>query len=156
MEFDAKKITTLVLCFLLGIVLTAAWLFIYQCKKRHTKSTEKHSPVKCPPSKLGTATVITNILLCLLYVPLSIMGLFGAMLADNPPDHILARGLLFAAIMLSVYIPAFCVASIALSVIFRKKGKTLLSFFIQFAPLLIFTLVFVLLLISNIIATTTV
>ncbi len=155
MGFDTKKITTLVLCFLFGVAIAAALLLIRKCGKKPSnqpKSTKSAEPVQCTKSKLGTATVVTNVLLSLLFVPLSLMGIFGAMLADNPPDHFLARGVLYAAVMLSVYMPAFCIASIALSVILRKKGKHLFGFLVQFAPILIFALVFVLLLISNIIA----
>ena len=68
------------------------------------------------------------------------MGILGAMMADNPPQHFFANALLYMGVFISIQTPVFCIASICTSVISRKKGKKLFGFLIQFAPFIIFAI----------------
>ena len=86
-------------------------------------------------TKLDKAGRITNILLLLLYVRLSPLYLFLAMIAR--PDYDGFLGILgwIAAIIMGAA-PLFCGLGLGFSVALRKKGKSKLSFAVQFAGVL--------------------
>ena len=82
--------------------------------------------------KLDKAGRFTNIALLILYVCLSPLYLFVAMIANPRYDGILGiLGWIVAIIMGSAAL--FCGIGLGLSVAFRKKGKSKQSFAVQFA-----------------------
>ena len=85
-------------------------------------------------SKLDKAGRITNILLILVYVCLSPLYLFLGMIATPAHDGFLGiLGWIVAVICASAAL--FCGTGLGLSVAFRKKGRSKLSFAVQFAGL---------------------
>lgn len=82
--------------------------------------------------KLDKIGRITNVLLLLLYVGFSYVYLFLGMIARPRYDGLLGiLGWVVSVIMASAAL--FCGIGLGLSVAFRKKGKSKLSFAVQFA-----------------------
>jgi cytochrome bd-type quinol oxidase subunit 2 len=82
--------------------------------------------------KLDKAGRITNILLLLFYIGFSYVFLFLGMIARPGYDGFLGiLGWIVSIIMASTAL--FCGLGLGLSVAFRKKGKSKLSFAVQFA-----------------------
>lgn len=82
--------------------------------------------------KLDKAGRITNILLLLFYIGFSYVYLFLGMIARPSYDGFLGiLGWIVSIIMASTAL--FCGLGLGLSVAFRKKGKSKLSFAVQFA-----------------------
>ena len=90
-------------------------------------------------SGLDKAGFVLNIVLSLLYIPLSLAGLFMLFFADNPvgltdaQERLLYTGIDFGMSTALVSIP-----SIFTSIVARKRGKRIFSFLIQFLPLIVF------------------
>ena len=83
-------------------------------------------------SKLDKAGRITNMLLLLFYVGFSFFYLFLGAIARPRYDGFLGiLGWIVSVIMASAAL--FCGVGLGLSVAFRKKGKSKLSFAVQFA-----------------------
>lgn len=91
-------------------------------------------------TSLDKKGVITNIVLAVLYVPLSIMGMFTIFFADAPMDNYsaLKKALLYAVCYLGLTVPGLSAGSIFISIILRKRGHSKTSFIIQFVPLALF------------------
>ena len=90
---------------------------------------------------LDKITFVLNIVLGILYVPLSGFSLLLLMASEGNEGksewfHMLLKVFGYSVIS----IPLYCILAIVLSVIFRKKGKSLLAFLIQFLPILVFAL----------------
>ena len=86
-------------------------------------------------TKLDKAGRITNILLLLLYICLAPLYLFLAMIANPRYDGFLGvLGWIVAIIMGSTAL--FCGLGLGFSVALRKKGKSKLSFAVQFSGVL--------------------
>ena len=84
--------------------------------------------------KLDKAGQITNILLTLVYIGLSPLYLFLGMIASPRYEGFLGLlGWMVAIIMASAAL--FCGIGLGLSVAYRKRGKSKLSFAVQFAGL---------------------
>ena len=84
--------------------------------------------------KLDKIGRVTNILLCLFYVGFSFFYLFLGAIASPRYDGFLGfLGWIVSIIMASAAL--FCGIGLGLSVAFRKKGKSKLSFAVQFAGL---------------------
>ena len=84
--------------------------------------------------------VISNIIDLFVYTPLSYLAfLFAALCAIGRPDPNLMDNII---IFIFLGTPVFCILSIILSLIFRKKDKTFASYLIQFSPLLTFSLAY--------------
>ena len=82
--------------------------------------------------KLDKIGRITNILLLLVYVGFSYVYLFLGMIANPRYEGFLGiLGWIISIIMASAAL--FCGVGLGLSVAFRKKGKSKLSFAVQFA-----------------------
>ena len=82
--------------------------------------------------KLDKIGRITNLLLLLVYVGFSYVYLFLGMIANPRYDGFLGiLGWIVSIIMASAAL--FCGIGLGLSVAFRKKGKSKLSFAVQFA-----------------------
>ena len=82
--------------------------------------------------KLDKIGRVTNILLLLFYVGFSYVYLFLGMIASPRYDGFLGiLGWIVSVIMASAAL--FCGIGLGLSVAFRKKGKSKLSFAVQFA-----------------------
>ena len=83
-------------------------------------------------NKLDKIGRVTNILLLLFYIGFSFFYLFLGMIASPRYDGFLGiLGWLVSIIMASAAL--FCGVGLGLSVAFRKKGKSKLSFIVQFA-----------------------
>ena len=81
--------------------------------------------------KLDKAGRITNVLLLLLYVGISFLYLFLGMIANPRYDGFLGiLGWIVSVVMASAAL--FCGIGLGLSVAFRKRGKSKLSFAVQF------------------------
>ena len=82
---------------------------------------------------------ILNIVLSVLYVPMSLFGLFSLFAADSMFMYSeTVQTIIELMITVGVTLPFVSVLSIVLSVIFRKKGQRVLSFVIQFVPMILF------------------
>ena len=86
-------------------------------------------------TKLDKAGRITNVLLLLVYICLAPLYLFLAMIANPSYDGFLGvLGWIVAIIMGSTAL--FCSLGLGFSVALRKKGKSKLSFAVQFSGIL--------------------
>lgn len=83
--------------------------------------------------------IILNIVLSVIYIPMSLVGVFMVFLADNPAGMTeIQINLLYYSIFLGISVPFVSIGSIITSVVARKSGKSKFSFLIQFLPILIF------------------
>jgi hypothetical protein len=90
--------------------------------------------------------VLFNIILSVIYIPLSVAGVCMAFFADNPICLTQTQiNLLYASIYFGVSIPIMAIGSIFVSAIARKRGKSKFSFCIQFTPIVIFVIAVILL-----------
>ena len=106
-----------------AVVAVIAGILLATCTKRGDGVTY---------SKLDQIGRITNILLLLVYVGFSYVYLFLGIVANPRYDGFWgALGWIVAIIMASAAL--FCGIGLGLSVAFRKKGKSKLSFAVQFA-----------------------
>ena len=92
--------------------------------------------------KIDKISTIFNIVLGVLYVPLSFFCLLLQMASDGTvgatnPLYIQMNRIFCMAVLT---VPFFCVAGIILSIVFRKKGWHVWSFIIQFLPIVVFGL----------------
>ncbi len=96
-------------------------------------------PNKANYTKLDITGIVFNILLGIVYVPLSWVGISTVFFADSIDRVPLPEQLfIFFLILLGLSLPCLSIVSIGLSVLFRKSGKKVLSFLIQFLPLVVF------------------
>ena len=109
-------------------------------------------PKKENYNKLDKIGFIFNIILSVLYVPMSLYGIFSLFAADSMFMYSeTIQKIIDLMITIGITLPFVSVLGIVLSVIFRKKGKRILSFTIQFIPLILFIVMVVTFeLISNI------
>ena len=107
-----------------AIVAVAAGILIAACTKKADGVTY---------GKLDKIGRVTNILLLLVYVGFSYVYLFLGMVANPRYDEgfLCVLGWIVSVIMASAAL--FCGIGLGLSVAFRKKGKSKLSFAVQFA-----------------------
>ena len=92
-------------------------------------------------SRLDKLGVVLNIVLSVLYVPLSLAGVCMVFFADNPSGlSSMQLSLLYAGIYCGISIPVMSIAGILLSVFARRKGHSIFSFCIQFLPIAVFIL----------------
>lgn len=89
--------------------------------------------------KLDKLGVVLNIVLSVLYVPMSLYGIFSLFAADSMflYSETIQKIIEFM-ITIGVSLPFVSVFAITLSVVFRRKGRRVSSFLIQFIPLLLF------------------
>lgn len=92
-------------------------------------------------NKLDEMGRIFNIVLSVLYIPLSffsiIMGLF---IWDSPLKNELDKTIRTIVTYVSIPMPLICITSIVLSTMLRKKRMSKLSFCMQFLPIALFIL----------------
>lgn len=102
-------------------------------------------------SSLDKKGVVINIILSIVYVPLSIIGVFTIFFADAPAQYnsSLKNLLVDDIIMIGFSIPFLSIASIFTSVLARKKGKSKFSFIVQFLPIPIFIVMLALIFLAN-------
>ena len=106
-----------------AILAVIAGILIALCTKRANGVTY---------GKLDKAGWVTNILLSLVYVCLSPLCLFLGMIANPRHDGFLGvLGWIISVIMASAAVP--CWLGLGFSVGLRKKGRSKLSFMVQFA-----------------------
>ena len=91
-------------------------------------------------NSLDQKGVIFNIVLSIIYVPLSLAGIFTVFFWDAPTTGYseLKLSLLNAVTGLGLAFPLISLASIFISATARKRGKSKFSFLIQFLPALVF------------------
>lgn len=105
-----------------AVVAVVAGILIAVCTKKAEGVTY---------GKLDKAGRITNILLLLLYVGISFLYLLLGMIANPRYDGFLGiLGWIVSILMASAAL--FCGIGLGLSVAFRKRGKSKLSFAVQF------------------------
>ncbi len=109
-------------------------------------------PKKENYNKMDKIGFISNIILSILYVPISLYGIFSLFAADSMFMYSeTIQKIIDLMITIGITLPFASVLGIVLSVVFRKKGKRILSFTIQFIPLILFIVMVVTFeLISNI------
>jgi len=109
-------------------------------------------PKKADYNKLDRIGFIFNIILSILYVPMSLYGIFSFFAADSMFRYSKEiQKIIELMITVGTTLPFISVLGIALSVVFRKNGKRILGFTIQFVPLIIFVIMVVIFeLISNV------
>lgn len=90
--------------------------------------------------------VTLNIILSVIYIPLSLIGMFTVFFADAPTTNYsdLKNLLLNIVIYIGLSIPIISIASIFTSVVARKRGKSRFSFVIQFLPIPVFVAMMIL------------
>ena len=111
---------------IMAAVAVIAGILIALCTKKTEDITD---------TKLDKAGRITNVLLLLVYICLAPLYLFLAMIANPRYDGFLGiLGWIVAIIMGSAAL--FCGLGLGFSVALRKKGKSKLSFAVQFAGVL--------------------
>ncbi len=90
-------------------------------------------------TKLDKGTFICNIILAILYIPISLAGIFSLFAADSMfMFSEIVQQIIGILISIGISIPFVSIVSISLSVILRKKGRSIWSFMVQFIPLLLF------------------
>lgn len=91
-------------------------------------------------NSLDKKGVTLNIILSVIYIPLSLIGMFTVFFADAPTtNHSDIKVLLLnIVIYIGLSIPIISIASIFTSAVSRKRGKSRFSFAIQFLPIPIF------------------
>ena len=94
---------------------------------------------KLATTKFDRIGFLCNVVLAVIYIPMSVSSIFSLYAADtmfmfseNTQKHI------DALMTVGVLMPLICVVSLALSVILRKKGAWVLSFVVQFVPLVLY------------------
>ena len=99
-------------------------------------------------NSLDKKGVITNIILSIIYVPLSVMGVFTIFFADAPAEmnSSLKNLLINIIIWIGFSVPVLSIAGIFASVTARKRGKSKFSFIIQFLPIPFFIIMIILML----------
>ena len=109
-------------------------------------------PKKENYTKLDKIGFIFNIILSILYVPMSLYGIFSLFASDSMFMYSeTIQKIIEFMITIGISMPFSSVICIVLSVVFRKKGRRILSFTIQFIPLILFVIMVVTFeLISNI------
>lgn len=96
-------------------------------------------PKKESYNKLDKTGFIFNIILSILYVPISLYGIFSLFAADSMFMYSeTIQKVIDLMITIGITLPFVSVLGIVFSVVFRKKGKRILSFTIQFVPLILF------------------
>ncbi len=96
-------------------------------------------PKKENNKELDKIGCIFNVILSILYVPMSLYGMLSIFAADSM--HMYSKSIqiiIEVMITIGITLPFVSVLSIVLSVVFRKKGKRVLSFIIQYIPLMLF------------------
>ena len=99
-------------------------------------------------NSLDKKGVILNVVLSIIYVPLSLIGIFTIFLADAPTTDysVLKKFLLDMVVCIGLFIPILSIASILVSAITRKRGNSKFSFIIQFLPIPVFVIMMILVL----------
>ena len=103
------------------------------------------TPKKAPYNKLDKAGFILNILLAVLYIPLSFWTIvcvlwFGDFSFFYPKA---LQTVIKIGEIVAMALPFISALSVMLSVIFRKRGKRKLSLIIQFIPVMIVIIIIV-------------
>ena len=116
--------------FLAGIIL-ACFLYV----KKNKDKWEEYSKI----DKVG---IITNIILSFLYVPLANVSLLLLMASEGTMSvtNQLYITLIDIFCWITVSVPVLCIVCIISSVILRKKRKSIISFIVQFIPIMVFLL----------------
>lgn len=91
-----------------------------------------------PYNDLDKYCILLNIVLSLVYIPLSLVAIvLAGFMWDSPPENWIDRIILIIVSYTFLLSPLTSIVSITLSVVLRKRGKSKLSFYIQFAPIAI-------------------
>lgn len=124
---------------LMDILKISAVIIIIKVLLNHINSNHEYNSI----DKKG---VTFNIILSIIYMPLSLMGLFTIFFADAPTTNYseLKSFLLYTVILIGLSVPFLSIAAILTSVIARKKGKHKFSFIIQFLPIPFFIIMLIL------------
>ena len=101
-------------------------------------------PKKPTYTKLDRLGVVFNVVMGALYIPLSLIGVMSVFAADsiNAYSQSLQMFVKFL-ICCGVMMPFISLFGIGLSIVFRKEGKTVPSFVVQFIPLAVFLIMFI-------------
>ena len=95
-------------------------------------------------SKSDRIGVVFNVILSVLYVPMSLFSVFSLFAADSMLMYSEpARKIVELMITVGLSMPFVSILCIALSVFFRKKQKRALSFTVQFIPCILFIIMIV-------------
>ena len=98
-------------------------------------------PKKESYNKLDKIGFIFNIVLSILYLPISLYGVFSLFATDSMFRYSeTIQNIIELITTIGVTLPFVSVLSIVLSIIFRKIGRRILSFTIQFIPLILFVI----------------
>ena len=90
-------------------------------------------------TSLDERGVLLNIVLSIIYVPMSFAGICTAFFTDDlSAFSSLQKDMLYDVIGLGISIPVISIISILASVILRKRGMSKAGFYIQFLPIIVF------------------
>ena len=90
--------------------------------------------------KIDKISKTSNIVLGVLYIPLSLISWLLQMVSESTMDatNPLYIGLIDTFCVVAFVIPLLCITGIVLSKVLREKGHSIWSFVIQFIPLIVF------------------
>lgn len=100
-------------------------------------------PKKPSYSKLDRVGVVFNIVLGALYIPMSLFGVMSVFASDSLELYSGAvRWFTEFLICCGIMMPFISIFGVGLSIVFRKEGKRIPSFIVQFIPLAVFLFMF--------------
>ena len=104
--------------------------------------------------KIDKFSKSSNLILCILYIPLSAFSILLSMASESTLDatNPLYINLVNIFSMIALFVPLLCIAGILISVFLRKKGRYALSIVAQFFPLVVFLLNLILLVCADMIS----
>ncbi|MBQ8541777.1 MAG: hypothetical protein IJ435_09955 [Clostridia bacterium] len=95
-------------------------------------------------TKLDKTGFMLNVILSAIYVPMSIAGVFTVFFSDNTSGFSEVKmNLLYVVIMMGSSTPIVSIASIFSSIVLRNRGKSKLSFAVQFLPIALFIIMLI-------------
>ena len=133
------------------IVVTAVVMIFNKLDSKQVGGMELMHTKSNVIKKLDKAGYIFNILLSILYVPISWFSWLLLMASEVTIDATNQTFIFFINVFcwITMIIPFLCFLGIFLSVRYRKKGYSVRSFVVQFLPLIIFGLNLLLLFIAE-------
>ncbi len=93
-------------------------------------------------SLLDSIGIVFNLFLSILYVPFSLFTIVGGIFTDYIPEGM--EFIVIANAFVYMHMPIICLISLILSVRLRCSRKSIISFIIQFVPIIFFILSLVL------------
>lgn len=140
----------IVLSLLCIVVIAIVVILTISDNKKQNRIEPIHNKI-CSTKKLDRVGYVFNIVLSILYIPISLFSWLLLMASEASIDATNQTFIILINIFcwIALLIPFLCFLGIFISVRFRKKGHSVWSFIIQFLPLVIFGMNLLLLFIAE-------